>query len=474
MYDESSIFSVSVYAENEYVQLMEEAGTVGVSLCLAFVLIVAASYFRCVWKPRRPVHSAAYGLGFGLLAILIQSATDFGQHDAANACLTASFAALLIVLARHARPIAQRSHSRRRSPTWTIRAVRIAGAVAVICLFVLPILGADRARRARVTWEQAAPVEQLLDNKGWERGSDQDYAALLIPAAEASNVEPQDVLMGYWLNEFRWRCLERYRDPHTGVLTLQEGSMNATARIVSELNLLRAFCPTYGALYSLAGRLEYFVLNRPEGEQDIRTAYRLDHNDPDSCLAMAELDASQKNWQASMAEAGRAIVLDSQGTLGAVLYLFVQKGRPDVAYALVKNDLGGLSSLAGMLANHPEYKELTARCRNETRSLMIKEAQSPNASADLLAAVAQLYDKDGDEKTATDFYEQALVKNYGQVDWRLHLALLMAKAGDYVAAEKEARTCLRLLPNMPGAIALLNELSEKEAKQKGSQSKVDR
>lgn len=467
MYDQSVIFSMSAYAENEYVQLLEEAGAVGLALCAAFILIVAASYFRSIWKPRRPVHLAAYGLGFGLLAILIQSASDFGQHDAANACLTATFAALLIILARHARPMQQQRHGHSRRPrTWWMTSLRVAGAAAVMCLFIWPLMGADRARRARVLWQKTASVQELLDDKGWENGSNNDYIALLVPAAESAKMEPDDVFMGYWLNDFRWRSLERYRDPKTGVLALIDSSVKATAKMVAELNNLRVFCPTYGAPYSLAGRLEYFVLKRPVGAQDIRTGYQLDHNDPDACLAVAELDATLKRWDQSMAEAQRALELDPPAALPIVLRIYAQQGRPDIAYDLTRHDLNGLRVLAEFLSSDPAQKELVERCRREATALLFKAVESPDATDNELAEVAQIYDNQGKEDEAAKYYELALTKNYGQVDWRFRLAQLMIKSGNTTAAEKELRVCLRLRPSMNDAQSMLDKLTAQEAEAK--------
>lgn len=460
MFDQSVIFSFSSYAENEYAQLMEETGAVGVALCLAFMLIVAASYLKAIWHPRRPIHVAAYGLGYGLLAILVQSASDFGQHDAANACLTATFAALVIVISRHARPIAERRSGSRRSRAWYSRPLRLAAGLATVCVFVLPLCGADASRRARVAWSEAAPAQESIENKGWENGTDKEYEALLVPAKKAAEIEPDDVFIGYWLNAFRWNLLERYRDPHTGLLSLNPESVKATEKIVNELNRLHPICPTYGAVYSLAGRLEYFVLGRPEGQMDIRTGYRLDHNDPDACLAVAELDASLGRWEQSMVESRRALQLDLRSTLGPVLHIYVTRGHPDIAHELATGNLEGLDALAYLLRDDPKQEELATRCRNEATALLFAAANAPDASADTLASVAEVYDRRGQAPEAIDYFERALAKNYGQVEWRLRLAQLLAKSGNVVAAEKEARAVLRISPSDAGATRLLIELGD--------------
>ena len=466
MYDQSLIFALSSYAENEYAQLMEESGVVGLTLCAVFLLIIGASFFRSIWKPRRPVHYAAYGLGFGLIAILIQSASDFGQHDAANACLTAAFAALMIVLARHAQPLGDRQSTHRIRSAWYGRPLRVVGAAVMLCAFILPLRGADATRRARLAWAQAAPGQELLDAKGWTNGSNAEYAGILLPAAEAAKIQPQDVFIGYWLNDFRWRWIERYRDPKTGVLALTDQSVNATARIVDELNKVRGVCPTFAAPCSLAGRLEYFVLRRPQGERDIRSAYRLDHNDPDSCLAVAELDASQKHWAASTDEASRALALDRETSLDIALAIYVRYQRPDIAYDLVKDDVTGMDHLAGMLRDDPKHKELALQTQKEATVLLLKAAKSPDASPEVLAEVAEYYEGQGNNAEAINYYERALAKDYGVVEWRFKLAQLLVKSGNYVAAEKELRSVLRLSPGHPAAAALLNGINARNGEGK--------
>lgn len=470
MYDQSVIYSMSYYAENEYAQLVEEAGAVGAVLCLVFILIVAGNYFRSAWKPRRPIHVAAYGLGFGLLAILIHSATDFGQHDAANACLTATYAALLIVLARHARHTVEGKRSKKRHRTIATKTLQGAIAVAIVSLFVLPLLGADASRRARAEWAQAEPVKEVLDDKGWERGSDREFADLLVPAADASHIVPDDVFVGYWLNDFRWRSFDRFRDPRTGTLEPTPVTIRSARRIVDELNTLRASCPTFSPLYSLAGRLQYFYLSpasgghgqQPTGGHDIRMAYRLDHNDPDACIAVAELDASEKNWADSLAEARRALELDPRFALNPVLYIYVQRGRPELAHELIKDDLVGLRALLQML-KEPKDHDLLDRCRKEERELMLIRAKSADANEFELADVARLYASEGNLSEAISYYEQAIAKRYGEVPWRLELAKLLIKSGNTAAAEKELRAILRLQPNQPEAMELLNSLNMKKA-----------
>jgi hypothetical protein len=100
VFDRSTIPSLAAHAENEYAQLAEEMGLAGLLPMILFGVLVGFAYVRCIRRSQTPICSAAYGLGFGLLAILLHSLSDFGQHLPANASLTAVFCALLLVLSK--------------------------------------------------------------------------------------------------------------------------------------------------------------------------------------------------------------------------------------------------------------------------------------------------------------------------------------------------------------------------------------
>ncbi len=80
MFDHRFVPSVATHAENEYAQTLGECGLVGVVVAGLFVLPIAAALFRTLWHPAEATQFAAFGIAFGLLAILIHSGSDFGQH----------------------------------------------------------------------------------------------------------------------------------------------------------------------------------------------------------------------------------------------------------------------------------------------------------------------------------------------------------------------------------------------------------
>ena len=448
MFDRQTNAAIATHAENEYAQIMEECGGIGFGLTLLFMGIIAAAYFRCVWKPKRSIHLAAYGLGFGLLAILIHSLSDFGQHVPANACLTATCCGLLVSLSRIRRSTGAAPPRARLNPIpWIGRPLRVAGAVLVAAVFVLPLLGAHRASREEEPWHQARRLRNQIARTGWDKASDADYIAVLKPASQAAAIEPDDVTVQYWLNDIRWHSISRVK---SGPLLMSAQGIGFTSRIVNELHHARPLCPTYAPLYSLAGELEYFVLHQPQGAGHIREGYRLDPNYPTTCFALAELEADQGHWAESEAAARRTLVL-GPGLLSDLLTLYVSRGRSDLAYALVEKNGLGLFTLADLLGSGQKDEALAAKCRSEATAMLLIEAGKPDASPTVLAQAAEIYAARDNNEAAIDCYGRALAGDFGQVGWRFRLAQLLEKSGRTDEAIRQARICLRFRPQMKEA-----------------------
>ena len=98
MYDSSTIKAIATHAENEYAQVLEETGIIGLVLLVAFGIIIWRKYTRNISGANSLTSAVTYGLGFGLAAILFQSLTDFGQHIPANAFLSAVLCGLILAL----------------------------------------------------------------------------------------------------------------------------------------------------------------------------------------------------------------------------------------------------------------------------------------------------------------------------------------------------------------------------------------
>ncbi|MBN1845847.1 MAG: tetratricopeptide repeat protein [Sedimentisphaerales bacterium] len=468
MFDRSSIASLASHAENEYAQAAEETGGLGLALILVFVAIVWHAFYRSIRHIRLPVRAAAAGLGFGLLAIMIQSLSDFGQHLPANACLTAVTCGLLVTLAKMnpgwaaavrdnpGRPLLGRpSVSGSRSRRW------LGGLVLLVVLtgpFGWALFGVDRARRAETSWQKALLLEHSLQDKQW-LGDNDEYTAILADAAAAVAHQPKSVEYRYWLNVYRWRAISRVSDPNTGNIIMTPESIEYTRRIVEELQRTYRRCPTYGPAYCLAGQLEYFILDDPSGADQIRSGYRLAPCDPTVCVTTALLDIEQGEPDRCLAKLARAVELDGRFFEDAADILIHQADRPDLAVHLAGQNVHRLSRVSTMLGESAEHAELVEKARADVARLLREKCAEAGAPAEAHASLGYLYLRQKDYQAAADCFQRAVTLDYEQVHWHLTLARTLAQLDRIPEAIHEARICLRLRPPMAAARKLIEELS---------------
>jgi O-antigen ligase len=104
MFETSATPVIAAHADNEYAQLLEETGIFGCAAAAIVLCGVAALIGRLAFRGRKPISVAVYGIMFGLIAVAIHSATDFGQRLPANLVLSATFCGLLVAIARGESP----------------------------------------------------------------------------------------------------------------------------------------------------------------------------------------------------------------------------------------------------------------------------------------------------------------------------------------------------------------------------------
>ncbi|PKL49160.1 MAG: hypothetical protein CVV39_03340 [Planctomycetes bacterium HGW-Planctomycetes-1] len=269
------------FAENEYIQLIEEAGITGFVIMLSFGAIVAINFVKAIRNKKSNISITAYGLGFGLIAILIHSVSDFGQHLPANAALSAIFCALIITLGQS------------RTGNISIKSVRIGAIILLILTTAVSVWSINEAQKARVAegwWKKASVVEKkvVADNM---QGSDDDFERLISYGTKAVQAQPDNIEYRYWLNVWRWWEAGRHIDPDIGGLS-NEG-MEKTYEIVADLKEARFLCPTFGPVYCLMGQLQKFVLLEPAGEDNIRKGVMLEPNNELALFAAGCLDISE-------------------------------------------------------------------------------------------------------------------------------------------------------------------------------------
>jgi tetratricopeptide (TPR) repeat protein len=456
MFDRSTVASLAAYAENEYAQAAEETGLIGLASLVTFGIFVCIYYIRNIKNLTMPIRSATYGLGFGILAILIHSLSDFGQHLPANAFLSAIFCALLLVLSRM-----KPENNPTIKTSELFRSSRYISIITLLCIsgfFGWAILGANNARLAEAHWKKALTIEQDLIKENWN-ANNEEYASLISNAAAAANYQSQNVKYQHWLNVYRWESISNTTDTNTGEVVISEQAMDFVRRIVDELHRTRLLCPTYGATYCVVGQLEKFTLDNPKGTEYIRKGFKLAPCDPTTCFVNGLLDIEENNIDASFDKLSRAVELD-RSFFQSVADTYIYKlNRPDLAVAIAGDETGWLSYVANSIAESEEHADIVEQAREQIVELLKKKCSGPDVTAPALASLANIFRKGQDNEAAIEHYRRALYLEYGQVQWRYALARLLAESNRVPEAIHEARICLRLSPQFKAAERLIEDLS---------------
>jgi tetratricopeptide (TPR) repeat protein/O-antigen ligase len=464
MFDSSTSPYLAAHADNDYAELLEELGIAGAICVAAFLASIGFHAIRLMSRGRSPLSSAAYGISFGLLAVAIHSATDFGQRVPAVFCLSALFCGLLIAIAN----IEQRSTAAQKSTTAISpfgsvslrRAAALASVIGLLTIWGWAWKDAYAAYLGERWWAASLELEAQLQQQN-HPASDQDYIDLIASADAARQSEPQNVKYGYWLNEYRWRSLSRVIDPTTGQLVLHPDVLPFIARIADDLSQVRQICPTYGPPYALEGELRLFVLNDRRGGELIRQAVRLASYDPSTCLVAGELAA--RTGQAEQAESllNRADKLSPANFREVIgVYLF-DLHRPDLAKSLAGDDFERLSTLAAVCADSKDYNDLARDISAAAEDSLRRRAATTDVQPRELALLASEDFRRGDFAAAAELYRRALNLDYRQIDWHLQRARALKEAGQSDEALHEVRICLRLRPEDPAATKLLEELTSR-------------
>ncbi len=457
MFERAVVPELAAYAENEYAQAAEETGVVGLMALTIFGGIVWFHYVRATRMGHVPVYSAAYGLGFGLIAVLVHSLSDFGQHVPANAILSTIFCALLIRLARG-------TEETRTAHTATVMTRRAAGVwVAVLAGVCLAggwaLMDANRARVGEGHWKRALAAEHNLITRQWQ-GSNEEYAYLIGHAAKATNAERGNVKYRHWLNVYRWQSISRTTDPNTGNLVMSPQALAFAQRITEELSDTRVLCPTFGATWCVLGQLERTVLGREEqGARHIQMGRRLAPCDATTCLVAGTLHAEEGDLDGAFEDWHRAVQLEDDLYREVALMCLRLFQQPQRVLELVGENTGRLLWLAEALEGAPVSAGLAQEVNQKVAELLRRKCQEAQAPADACASLAAICRREGNIEEAIRLYRRALASNFGRYEWHYRLASLLAGKGLAEEAVQEAKICLRLGPSYEPAKKLLADLS---------------
>lgn len=463
MFDRSTITSLATYAENEYAQMLEEVGILGLAAIIFFLSIVLWNLVRLTWNPVHRLDTVAYGLFFGILAAMIHSFSDFGQHVPAIAYLTASVCALILVLNRignkgkPTQPIAKNQAVKTRG-YWTLFP-RWATVIAVLVGMFSLLSHADRARAAQANEDIVLGAED-----GGSHAFNSTYQTaelfLLDHARQAAALEPDNVAFQLDYANHRWEAITAHsRSPNQNQLMLTAESVDAVREIVRDLKDARQACPTFGPLYSFGGELEKFVFKDPSGDIDIRKGADLTSYDANVCFLAGQLDASEKHWDLALARMHRAVDLSDSFRSRVVDTLAVEDQRPELALPFAAGHRDALIHLSELLGNDDRYRDLCGQLRDQALALLQAQCQASDASPSTLMELGDEYQNQKRTDAAIELYRRALTQDYGQVEWRLKLADALAKTDRSAEAIHEARICLQLRPALKTAEDLIAELS---------------
>ncbi len=456
MFDRATVPALADHAENEYAQAAEEMGAIGLVLLLSFGALIGRQYVRCLRRNAPAICSAAYGIGMGLIAVLIHSFSDFGQHLPANAMLSAVMCGLLVVLGQKAQLPQAKTLTAPMKASFAGKPLRIALLLVVAAVSAWAIAGADRARQAEASWDEALRIEKDLRDKNWQAGHDA-FIDLISQAAQASDTEPQNAMYRYWLNVYRWRAIGRNRDDQ-GRLIVSDQTLEWTARVVDELREVNVLCPAFGPAYSVVGQLESEVLGQAAGAGHIRTGYWMSPYDPTVSYVAGMLDFREGHLEDSVGKFSRSLKLGGD-YFRSMAEAYVQANRPDLAIELAKDDLWRLVTIAEMLTGNGQDATAFAGMRAQAITRLRELSRNSDTTPEQLAALAGLLQREKDWPAAIELYRRALSLDYGQVNWRLQLAKSLAEAGQADEAMSEAHICLRLRPEMAGAKQLIADVS---------------
>ena len=457
MYDSSTIQSFASHAENEWAQLLSETGLFGLALAGVFLSAMAGSARRVMKLGSTEDKVLASGLIFCLVVVAWHSMLDFAQHLPANNHLTAVACGLLVAMGHLARQrsVAGKSES---EPTGSLSPRLVQGGAialaAVLALWCWP--AASSARQAERLSMNA--LSQLGTN-GAMPTDPEAKRAILEAATGAVDLEPANAALQYQLNAYRWATIAGYLES-TGTDDPQVRQF--AERLIEELQACRQLAPTMVDPVKLASMVQSGALGHADaGRQLALEAARLDANDAwaREQVFAAVLDGDGPDGL-TIDDAGARLM--ATGGFSALAERAIAAGRLDVAESFAGDRSDRLRILAAALARY-DQGDAAAALANRATDLERDAAAREGASASQIASLAAAHASTGDHEAAIAQYRRALALNYGQVDWRLALAQLLAETDQLDDAIKECRIVLRLRPQSMSARKMLEELVLREA-----------
>ncbi len=379
------------YADSDYFQLLEEMGVLGLVLALAFACIVWKHFVRCIGSASSAKRMAAAGLGYGLLAVMTQSMTDYGQHLPSIACLTAVTCALLINVAKSGRrtttplPLV-------KPPAMGLRFARFAMPAGLVGVMAFAFVFTNNARLAAASASRAAEIAAAIQENA--TGAEGAYSQVLEEADDAVAHAPLDVEARYWQCWYRWNFVSRHTNPKTGMIVLTDDDLLQVRRIVADMHQARLLCPTYGPVAAVVGQWELFVLNEAAGADHVRLGYRLAPNNAEACFTAALVAATQGGNEETLKTFGRYLLLAPENMPRVADACIERFERPDLALNLAGDNPQRLLNVIGALHAGTIKSDLRTKTLAQAIARCKTAQVKDGVPADVFASIGRLYRQD--------------------------------------------------------------------------------
>jgi len=451
-YDRLQDYEIATHAENEYAQLLMETGVIGAAMIAAFILLIFIACFRAIRHRASPYAVVAIGLGFGWIAILIQSATDFGQHMPGVALITATVTAMIVAIARGAtyEPAkddvdAEGNAILRGLVTLGVMAAGGAASMSAISVY-----------RADARWLKVLAQEDLIWKDSWQVDP-QRVVRLVEDAQEVVEIRPNNVVYRHYFNQFRLRGGTMARDPESGAVLLNQVLIDAFRLVAQDIDQARPLCPTYGPLVAAAGGIRQFILNDPSGAALIEKATVLSPNDITVLRMSAQLQASRGNWDRAMQLFARYVKVQPGMLNDAVDLLIGTYHRPDLAVNLVGKSLAA-DPLVRQLQVSGADQTLIDQARRNLIDGMNERVSARSPLPNELIAIAREYSQLNDNTKAEELYRRAVDSSSADASTRLQYADFLGRIGRTEDALKQIDVVLAIDPFNDQAVALRRKL----------------
>jgi len=450
---------VAIHADSDYPQILAETGVLGMVSLVLLGCIVARAWIGAIRHSRQPIAAALFGLGFALVAVLIQSAVDFGQRLPANGCVTAVVVALVLSIARLPRKtggghglVAASNTGRTRM--WFHYSGVLGMLLLAIVLNMITIPQAIASYKSERHWQIVQKIEQRL--KGDLKAPPQVYTRLLAEATQAVRLSPHNAQYRYVLNAYRWHTLQLAATAEQG-RPMPQHRREQIDLILSDLRRVRTDCPTHGPATALEGAIRLAIGQSQHGIALINRAERLHPYETRICFLLASVEAKSGREDRVLELMQRAVSLEPKLYESALKFLVNQLQMPKLALKLADGDHRRLFALASRISE--AYPEIGQRAWQRGAELLGAKCERDECEAGELAIYALIQSRRGNVNGAIETYGRAIDLDYGNVPWRVARARLLVSIGRVEDAERDMKACLRLQKTNREVRKLLDQIA---------------